>query len=761
MVAMLKFKIAGAIAVAALLLGTPGRKAGGAVLLQNGFCSVTVEPESLLVKMKDAGAGAATLVSAAQTNLGPVAHLVFDSTNAAWAYPDGKISISFALQDRVLHAHIQAETPREFTFPVISGTDSIRGWILPLFEGVYAPAGDTRWAAFLTHYGPMNTTADLILPFVGLDCGASTLTYIFENPFNNKLAFQMGPGKNLSARLTHQFTRNHPVKEYDVSVQSGGNSPVEPARLYRKWLMDRGQFVSFKDKIQRTPEAAKLLGAAHIYLWGGDILDAASIKDWRTFCLNLKEQGEASAPSSAKRVWSAMTPGGRAAVDRFLKEEWQDKYEKLQITSDLSRVLLLPDLAGDSGGSKPSGHTLSQAEISQANCKWLASAFPGQLDETETWGGGVSPNMIHQLAAAGLDRLWLGSDGWDGFVNHPETVAAARQAGFLIGPYDSFNSIHQPGEPDTWETAQFDPALYPSGAIINADGTPKRGFKHKGFTLSPDAARPYVEKRVANLMNLFHANSWFVDCDGFGDYFDDYSPQHPATQASDLQSRISRMEWICDTFGAVIGTEGCSAGVAPTVHFAHGVLTPVIGWGDPDLTNQKSKYYTGGYYPPDAPKNFFMPAPVKEEYRYIYYEPGFRLPLFQTVFHDSVIATHHWSSGSFKARDDVQTMQLLELLYNVPPLYHLNRDEFQKRKAQILRHYRFFSPLHRQLAEMPMTDFQWLTADRSVQLTTFGGQIDLVADFGATSFRFNGTTVPARSILARWRDGRPPVVFTP
>src|SRR6185369_1539983 len=101
-------------------------------------------------------------------------------------------------------------------------------------------------------------------------------------------------------------------------------------------------------------------------------------------------------------------------------------------------------------------------------------------------------------------------------------------------------------------------------------------------------------------MNTFHANSWFMDCDGFGEFFDDYSPAHPATQASDLQERCARMAWIRNTFGLVIGSEGCSAGVASTIQFAHGVLTPVIGWGDPDLKDKASKYFQGAYYPPEA-----------------------------------------------------------------------------------------------------------------------------------------------------------------
>jgi hypothetical protein len=262
-------------------------------------------------------------------------------------------------------------------------------------------------------------------------------------------------------------------------------------------------------------------------------------------------------------------------------------------------------------------------------------------------------------------------------------------------------------------------------------------------------------------MAVFHANSWFIDCDGFGEFFDDYSDKHPATQQSDMQTRISRMSWIRDTYGAVIGTEGCSAGVAGTVHFAHGVMTPVIGWGDPDLSNKKSQYYLGSYYPPEEPQVFFKPVPLKEEYRYIYFEPRFRLPLFQTVFHDSVIATHHWSFASLKTKDQARTVELLELLYQVPPLYHLNVQEFQRRKAQIKRHYEFFSPLHRETALLPMTGFQWLTPDGMVQRTVFGDRIEVVANFGPSDFRYGDSTLGKESILVTRRDGGKTQVYSP
>ena len=196
-------------------------------------------------------------------------------------------------------------------------------------------------------------------------------------------------------------------------------------------------------------------------------------------------------------------------------------------------------------------------------------------------------------------------------------VRRAIEKGYLVGPYDSYHSIHSPQRADTWETAQFDhPKLYDTGAIVKPDGSPRKGFKQKGYTLSPAAVRPHLERRVAALMKEFQCNSWFMDCDAFGEVFDDYSPTHPATQASDAAERVGRMRWIGDTYHAVIGSEGGSAFAVPVIHFAHGIMTPVVGWGDPDLMkDKKSKYYLGGYYPPDGPAIFFKQVPMKDEHR--------------------------------------------------------------------------------------------------------------------------------------------------
>jgi hypothetical protein len=742
------------------------------ISLRDGSAIATIESSTLEAAFETVNRPAISL-SAPQNGLGHVTDLKQGGNHASWKLPEAAVEVGVQLEGEKLSVSFRANKASRFTWPVVNSERSVRAWILPMFEGVYAPADDAKWVSFLQKQSPMSTTEGVGLPFWGWDCGDFTLTWMVTNPFNNELMFEGRDGR-LHAQFKHEFTRNNPVKEFGFVIQFGKASPIEPARIYRRWIQGRGEFVSMKEKIQRTPGAGKLLGAAHVYLWGDEILSTDDIKDWKGFSKQLSTQGANTNASPGRHIWSAMRPEIQKVVVGMDKMEWVDRYSKTQVTEELGRLLVQKNFydAGSWRGVTLDETTrnlltrngeLTEAELCRRNCKLLAAAFPGSFAPPEDWGDGVSPKMISQLAAAGLDRLWLGAGGWEGFVRRPETVAAAKQHGYLIGPYDSYHSIHSPkatGD-NTWPTAQFDRPLYETGGIVQANGEKKTGFKKKGYLLSPAAARPYVERRVNHLMNAFHANSWFMDCDGFGEYFDDYSEAHPATQQTDLQARCSRLAWIRDTFGAVIGSEGCSAGVAGTIHFAHGVMTPVIGWGDPDLKDKSSKYFLGAYYPPNGPAVFFKPVPTKEEYRYIYFDPRFRLPLFETVFHDSVVATHHWSAASGKFRDQARTVELLELLYNVPPLYHLNLQEFAKQSPQMKKHHDFFSPLHRETGLLPLTEFEWLTPDRLVQRTMFGDKIQMVANFREADFTFEKTVLPAQSILAQRRDSGKILIFTP
>lgn len=608
------------------------------IRFSNAVWDVEIVPQSLAVNVYPADTDITVRASLGQTGLGPVSDFTHEGSGISWKLPERVLTVHVEQsRDSLTIEFIQddpANDPQNFTWPLIENTESIHGYIFPFFEGSYVPKDDITWRDFLRDRGPINTTAGLSMPFWGLDLGERTLTYILTNPFNNQIHFSETSTSDLGMRVSHAFTPNWKRKRYGVRLSLGTASPVAPAKQYRQWLIEKGEFVSFTEKIKSVPEAEKLLGAAHVYLWGD----------------------------------------------------------------------------------------------------------------------GLSVKLLERLAESGLDRLWLGIDSWQDGFRHPTAITKARELGYLIGPYDSYHSIHHPNERDTWETAQFDLSLYETGAIVNADGTKNRGFKKKGYHLSPLVAQPYVEDRVNGIVAQMPTdfNTWFIDCDAYGELFDDYSPSHPATQLDDMNARLARIAWIRDTHNMVVGSEGGAAYSAAVLHFAHGMTTPVIGWGDPDMKTKDSPYYIGGYWPPEAPAIHIKQVPLKPNYLRLYYDPRFRLPLYQIVFHDSVVTTNHWHSGSLKFENAIETLALLELLYNVPPLYHLNMAEFTKHKAWIQRHYAFFSPLHREIGGQTMTDFEWLSDDRLVQRTEFGDTVELFANFGTDPFEYDGVVIPAKSVVARW-----------
>ena len=733
------------------------------VSLSSAVWTVHIDPQSLAVETYPADSEISVPISREQTGFGNITEFSQEGNTVSWRLPERFLTVRFELIDDSLSVEfVQDKRTNEalsLTWPVIEDFESLRGYILPFFEGSYVPKDDVIWRDFLCERGPINTTAGLSMPFWGLHLADRTLTYILTNPFNNQIRFNKTAAPSLGMKVSHTFTPNWEQRRYGLRISLGAASPIAPAKQYRHWLQQNAEFVSFAEKIEKTPAAEKLLGAAHIYLWGGKLLSQYDVTDWQTLATRLSGDD-----GIATQIWAQLNAGARKAILEIVQVDYPSKYSLRVVSRAISEQLekqrfydpsLWTEIPLTSEAEKLVSRdvsTLSLPELYRRNCLLFYAAFSDTLRHPDEWGDGFSVKLLERFAENGLDRLWLGVDSWQDGFRHPKAVAKAKALGYLIGPYDSYHSIHHPNEKDTWETAQFDLTLYETGGIVNADGTKSRGFKKKGYHLSPLVAQPYVENRVNGIVEQMPSdfNTWFIDCDAYGELFDDYSPTHLATQLDDMRARLVRIAWIRDTHTMVVGSEGGAAYSAATIHFAHGMTVPVIGWGDPDMKSKTSPYYVGGYWPPEGPAIHIKQVPLKPKYLYLYYDPRFRLPLYQMVFHDSVITTHHWGSGSLKFKNAIGTLALLELLYNVPPLYHLNMAEFSKHKVWIKRHYAFFSPLHRQIGGQPMTDFEWLSHDKQIQRTEFGGMVEMYANFGTDSFRYKSIEIPARSVVARW-----------
>ena len=714
------------------------------IVLENPLWRVELDPATLAVRATPAHN--LPVQPSAGVPGHKVSHLVQTASRIDWLWDDGAWTLSAVLDQRDLSLSIIARDPGELSFLRQPGSAMGKGLIWPLAEGHYVPAGDPLWQSFLLDQGEFNTTQDLSLPLWGVDHVGFTLNWLLTNPYNNRLTFS-AEGKTLALNVRHVFTALEPSTPLIFTLSLGDADPLAGAKRYRQWLIDNGQYEPLSDKLLKTPEAKKLLGASHVYLWGNDLLGPDDVRSWPALLRLLRGTG-----ALAREL-----RGGFDAETRQILSRAQpplDRYQQTTLLRSLNGALNQKARSGWQAVAEPDMQKLAEG-YGRLRTE-VARAFVEALTATpERWGSTLSPRMFDQLQAAGLSRLWLGlGEGWEGGLWHPEAVRQGVAAGYLVAPYDSYETALTPTENPDWTTAHLGSRANLECAIVLSSGAFKSGFQQSGHYTDPRCVRPLLEARIKAVQTKAGFNSWFLDAYATGMVFDSYRPGATLTQAQNAEGNIDASRWLNETLQLPAGSEDGNATTARGVLFAHGMQTPVIGWGDPDMSkNPKSPYYLGRWFPNEKPQVFFKTVPLKEPYRTVHFAPQTRLPLYQAVFHGSVITTHHWLFDSLKLSNVRAENELMQLLYNVPPLYHLSADTLKQRLPVIARQDVFFRPLHERLATEAMADFHWLTEDRLVQQTTFADGTRLVANFDSREREVGGKPLAGQSIRAFGVDG--------
>lgn len=727
-----------------LLLGWMLPFGSSAETLENDFWRVDVDPQTLAVRVSPSGQ------PALQASSGVKAHRVSELKTSqdylAWQWDEGAWHLEVRLQQRDLLLTIKARNTGVLEFLNQPGDAMGKALIWPMAEGHYVPRGNTVWQQFLATRGEINTTQDLSLPLWGMDHGAFTLTWLLTHPFNNRLRLHpQGDTLGLSAR--HEFTALDVSTPMTFRLSLDAADPLAGASRYRQWLIDNGDYQTLESKFEKTPEGRKLLGAAHLYLWGNDLLALDDIQSWGRLTQVLASDDPLAVQLRNRLDKEALVllSGSQGQLQR-----WQ----QVALLRSLNRAF--------NSVARQAWQRDAQPDVSRLTSRYgelhgeVARLFAGALaDDPSTWGGVLSLKGIESLQASGLPRLWLGlGEGWEGGLWHPEAVRAAVQAGYLIAPYDSYETALATHENPDWVTAHLGSDAHRQCAIVLKDGTFKAGFQQSGHYTDPHCVRPLMEARVTAVQAAAGFNSWFLDAYATGMLFDSYRPGATMTEMQNAAANVSASQWVAEARALPSGSEDGNAVTAQGILFAHGMQTPVIGWGDPELSQLKSsRWYLGSWYPPEQPDVFFKPVPIKESYRTIHFNPTTRLPLYQAVFHGSVITTHHWLFDSLKLVNVRQENELAQLLYNVPPLYHLSSATLGERLPVMQRQDRFFRPLHERLGTQAMTAFSWLTLDRQVQQTTFADGTRLVANFDGGTREVGTTRYAGHSVTAVAPDG--------
>jgi hypothetical protein len=715
-------------------------------MFQNDRWQVALDPSTLAATVTVVGEKPLRVSKGGKAH--EVAVTASDTTRAEWAWEDAAYEFSARLDSDDLVLTVRAGAPGELTLVRQTGEAMGGALILPLGEGHYIPRGDDTWTRFLTtEAASLDSVEDLSLPLWSNAVGSRSLTWMLPDSYDNRLRFGTR-GNALTIELSHRFTSlafAEPVVLM-LHLSAEGHDPLAGAKRYRRWLIDNGRFEPLARQVSHTPGASRLIGATHIYLWGHALIAPEDVLDWQAFgsalrgdselATALRGQLDEEATTVLPRLHRATVPERRAVI-HSLNEAF----------ANLARRRWM--------GGSPDMRELGAYLDLRARA---ARLFAGTVDpDAARWGGWT--RLAEALGQAGLRRLWLGhGQGWEAGLWHPEAVRTGVDAGFLVAPYDSYETaLPESGDP-SWTTAHLGREAFDRCGIQQRNGSPQAGFGGKGRYTDPRCMSPMLDARIAAIRTHVPYNAWFLDAYGTGMSFESYRKAATMTRRQNVEGATANMGHVRDAHHMPVGSEGGNALAASGLAYAHGMQTPVIGWSDPDLgqgkvRNTSSPYFVGPWYPANEPAVFFKAVPTKPVHRRIHFDPRYRLPLYQAVFHDAVIATHHWLYDSMKLADIRVERELTQLLYNVPALYHLSTGTLGQRLPLILRQDRFFGPLHRRLANQALTAFEWLTPDRRLQRTTFTDGTRLVANFSGEARTADKTTFPAQSVTAVEPDG--------
>ncbi|MFK0290865.1 glycoside hydrolase [Streptomyces sp. NPDC090442] len=367
------------------------------------------------------------------------------------------------------------------------------------------------------------------------------------------------------------------------------------------------------------------------------------------------------------------------------------------------------------------------------------------------WGQARTAEGVSRLRKSGVDRMWLGYDAGPDPMD-AAAVRAAEQAGYLVGPYDSFANGQDAKTADS-PTSTWPGTVYPDFCVRKADGSPETGFGGRGCYLSSRAfekAEPtehYLADRTRE-MTANGADSYFLDVDATGEVFRDHGAGHEMTRAGDRANRLARMGRLAKDF--VLGSESAQPWANGVLAFDHGSGTPVA---DGLWPLERDKATWGGYYPQNAPKNFFKPVTLPADLATAMYDPKYRVPLYETALHGSLVNAERWELSYDKLPAQKTTRALLAMLNNTPLNFVLDGPSIAENGKELAALQKYFAPLHKAAGTEEMTSFRWLTGDRSVQRTVFGdGTLTVTANFGGRAY----DGLPGGCVDARLRGEKQP-----
>ncbi len=336
--------------------------------------------------------------------------------------------------------------------------------------------------------------------------------------------------------------------------------------------------------------------------------------------------------------------------------------------------------------------------------------------------------IVRDMTAAGIGRILWSNRGT------PETIAAMNEmGGILTGRYDIYQDLMDPdliargiirGGNDVWTQAGW-----PKDIILDARGKwiPGWGVKGKDGVLHPcgvlcdSRAVEYAKARVPADLKEHPYRARFIDTTTASPWRECYSPDHPMTRSQSREWKMRLLEYMSKDNGLVTGCETGHDASVPFLHYFEGMLS------------------LGPYRVPDAGRDMRrIWDEVPERVAKFQLGHQYRLPLWELVYHDCVVAQWYWGDYNNKLPSLWDKRDLFNALYGTPPMFMFDRRLWEERRDRFVKSYRATCPVARATGYSEMTDHRFLTRDRDVQQTRFANGVIVTVNFAETPKAVDG-----------------------
>ena len=325
------------------------------------------------------------------------------------------------------------------------------------------------------------------------------------------------------------------------------------------------------------------------------------------------------------------------------------------------------------------------------------------------------------LRQAGLDRvLWSQAASISG-------VQAVRSLGFLAGRYENFQDTYAPETALQWMNTEG----WPAQLVLTEAGQSLRGWAAKDGQRIIYAGVRNSEEALRNVRDWLLQqprpyDAIFFDTTTASGPVEDWSHEHPLTRTRDLSFKTRQLEAASLEHRLITGSESGHDGDAlNAVHYFEGMLSPWPGRFD------------------DAGYDLVTRKPASQGMLDFNLAPAQRIPLFELVYHDSVVNYPYWGDASNRLPEHWRFRDLLSCLYGQPEIWVMDGKLWDEQRAQAAKSYATWSPVVRHLFGQKMLGWKAVDAEAQVQETRWQDGSTVRVDFAQGTLSLEGPVAGA------------------